>query len=406
MSNYMFESHAKKITRGIGFLRTDDRGKVLLAVSIGWFLSIGVRLVYPVILPQLRVTYDLDLATAGLLITVLWWAYAIGQAPAGILGDRFGERIMLSASTIVSAIMLLLVVLAPWPSVLFGMTALFGFATALFGIARYTVISKLFSDRDGTAMGITLAAGSIGNIVLPVAAGAIAAVTAWQFGLGFTIPFFFLVGVYLWWVVPSDLAGNGSGTLSKTTVQSIATEFRKPTVVLVTALLLLEFGIWQAFSGMYPTYLVEIKGVQASTAAILFGFYFAIGAVIQPIAGTAYDRIGIKRAMPAFLLPTVIGLIALPFTEGFVQIVIVTVFTGCMMANIAIAMPYLTSVLHEDVQGAGLGIIRTGYMMFGATSPLLFGVFADLGYFDHGFWVLAGMGIVMILIVSRLPDVP
>ena len=106
-----------------------------------------------------------------------------------------------------------------------------------------------------------------------------------------------------------------------------------------------------------------------------------------------------------FLIPTITGLLALPFAEGILQIALVTVLRGGMMANIAITMPYLTSVLREDLQGSGLGILRTGYMMIGATSPLLFGIFAEFGYFDQGFWVLAGVGALMILIAVRLPAV-
>ena len=401
----MLDHHLRGISRELRDLCAGTRGKVLFAVSAGWFLSLGVRMVYPVILPHLRVAYGLDLATAGLLITVLWFAYAVGQAPAGVLGDAFGERVMLTLSTIISSITLVFVLVAPVPSILFVSTALFGFATALFGIARYTVISKVFSDRDGTAIGITLAAGSIGNVVLPETVGAVAAVTVWQLGLGVTIPLFLVIGGYLWWVVPSGLGGNSANTLSRATLQAVGAELRRPAVVLVAAVLVLEFSLWQAFSGLYPTYLVEVKGVPASTAAVLFGLYFAIGAVIQPLAGAAYDRLGIRKTFPVFLVPTITGLIALPFAEGILQIALVTVLTGGMMANIAITMPYLTNILHEDLQGSGLGILRTGYMMIGATSPLLFGIFADFGYFDQGFWILAGVGALMILIAVRLPDI-
>jgi len=69
---------------------TDGRGDILVAVAAGWFLSIGVRLAYPVLLPYLRESYGLDLTTAGLLLTALWLCYALGQLPGGLLADRFG----------------------------------------------------------------------------------------------------------------------------------------------------------------------------------------------------------------------------------------------------------------------------------------------------------------------------
>jgi len=70
-------------------LWSGGRGKVLTAVAGGWFLSVGVRMIYPVMLPSLRSAYGLNLTTAGLLLTVLFLAYAFGQFPGGVLADRF-----------------------------------------------------------------------------------------------------------------------------------------------------------------------------------------------------------------------------------------------------------------------------------------------------------------------------
>lgn len=69
----------------------DDRGKILIIVARGWFLSLGVRMMYPVLLPYIRVTYGLSLTAAGLLLSVLWFSYAIGQLPGSVLADRVGE---------------------------------------------------------------------------------------------------------------------------------------------------------------------------------------------------------------------------------------------------------------------------------------------------------------------------
>jgi hypothetical protein len=62
----------------------------LLAVAAGWFLSLGVRMVYPALLPYLRTAYGLDLGTTGLLLTVLWSAHALGQLLGSLPTDEFG----------------------------------------------------------------------------------------------------------------------------------------------------------------------------------------------------------------------------------------------------------------------------------------------------------------------------
>lgn len=68
---------------------------MLVSTSLGWGLSLGVRTIYPVLLPHIRVAYELDLRTAGFLLTVLFLLYELGQFPSRILADRFGGRAIL-----------------------------------------------------------------------------------------------------------------------------------------------------------------------------------------------------------------------------------------------------------------------------------------------------------------------
>lgn len=190
--------------------------------------------------------------------------------------------------------MLVLVVSVTSSLVVFGATALFDFGTALYGVARFTAISKLFSENDGAAIGITLAAGDLGNAVLPAAAGAIAAAFAWQLGLEFTVPIFVLVADYLWLVVPTKAAngGDSSMSLSLDTARYVFAELRRPPIVIVTVVLIFGVSLWQAFTGFYPIYLIEEKGFSPRLATGLFSFYFALGVLVHPLSGTVYDRIG------------------------------------------------------------------------------------------------------------------
>lgn len=389
--------------RGLRFAIEDDRSSVLLAIAAGWFLTLGIRMVYPVLLPYLRVAYGLDLGMAGLLLTILWGAYAIGQFPGGLLTDQFGERIVLATSTLTSALMLVLVITAGFTTIVFATTALFGFTTALYGVARYTAISKIFPERDGTAIGVTLAAGNVENAILPATAGVLAAAYAWQYGFGFAVPLFVLVGVFLWRFVPRDASETAGDTFSRETASHVLVELRRPAVLLVTAMLILGITVWQTFTGFYPTYLIEIKGLPSTTAAALFSFFFALAIVIQPLSGAFYDRFGIRRTLPLFLGVTVVGFLLLPFANTTWLLICVTALLGCMTSTIAITMPYLTEIISEDIQGTGLGLLRTTYMLIGATSPALFGAMAEIGYFEAGFSGLAGLVALMIVIAFRLP---
>jgi hypothetical protein len=54
----------------------------LIASAAGWELMIGTRMIYPVLLPALSAEFDLTLATAGLLVTIVWLATRSARSPA------------------------------------------------------------------------------------------------------------------------------------------------------------------------------------------------------------------------------------------------------------------------------------------------------------------------------------
>lgn len=393
----------KSLKRSTEDVVTDSRSEILVAVGAGWFLSLGVRMVYPVLLPHLRAAYGLNLTTAGLLLTLLWGAYAIGQLPAGFFTDQVGERLTLTVSSFLSAMMLIVVINANSAIAVFAATGLFGFGTALYGVARFTAISRLFPENDGTAIGITLAAGDFGNAVLPATAGTIAAVFAWQFSLGITVPLFVVVGCYLWHTIPANDTGDSSTSFSSDTARYVLAELRSPPIVIVTIILIFGFSLWQAFTGFYPTYLIEEKDFSPTIATGLFSFYFMLGIGIHPLSGAVYDRFGIRVALPAFFGVTMGALVLLPLIEGFWPLVAVTILLSSMLGNIAITMPYLTASLPDNIQGTGLGVLRSTYMLIGAASPTFFGLLAQRGFFDEGFIILGGMAGVMIILALRLP---
>lgn len=384
-------------------LWSDGRGWVLIGVASGWFLSLGVRLIFPALLPYLQETFALGLSVSGLLITVLWFSYAIGQFPGGIVGDRLGEGNALVLSTIGSGVVVTIIALSQTAWMLFAVTAVFGLVTAVFGPARFTILSAIYDDRDGTAVGLTLSAGEAGNAVLPVVAGVLAAFASWRLGFGFTVPFFFLVAVLLIRVVPGRLSTDSAvDTLSISTFRYVARGIATRVILLVSSVHILLFFVYQGFTGFYPTYLVATKGFSPSLAAGLFGLFFVAGVVVQPIAGAAGDRYGTRRALLAVIGIATVALLALPFVDEVAGVVAVTLVASAVLGVTPLTQTFLVNTLPADMKGSGLGLVRTIMIAIGATGPLFVGVVADFGYFDvayFGLAMLAGTGLVLTLFV-------
>jgi MFS family permease len=299
--------------------------------------------------------------------------------------------------------MLALVVVADSTVVLFGATALFGGGTALYGVSRFTILSEIYPDQLGTATGVTMAAGDAGNTVMPPAAGFIAAAAAWQYGFGFTVPLFLLAAVALWATLPGRTR-TATPLSESLALDDVVPTLTHPVVLRGTVLLVLWGVIMQAFIGFYPTYLIDVKGLSVRVATVLFGFFFALGILAKPIAGRAYDAVGVRVPLLAITGTAGLALAALPFAGEVWPFVLLTVLASALLGFETIVISDLTSRLPDGTQGTNLGALRTVYIALGALSPVLFGAVADRGYFDEAFLGLAVLAGVVLLVVFASID--
>ncbi|TYT61910.1 MFS transporter [Natrialba swarupiae] len=392
------------VRRELAGLWSGGKGKSLIAIAVAWGLLVGTRMIYPPLLPYFSDDFGLTLTTAGLLVSIIWLAQSIGQVPGGILADRYSERKILTASVSVTVVGLAVVVSAPSALVLFAATAVVGFGLSQYPVARMTMLSDLYPSRLGRALGMTMASADLGQTVLPPIASVLAVVVGWQFGLGYVLPFLCLSVVGLWWTLPKSEPEDDGTAESNASIREVVAELCSPTIAIMGVMLFLFLFVWQTFSAFYPTYLVDEKGLSPPVAGALFGLFFAAGVVVKPLAGAAYDRVGIRRSLPVVLGGSIVGLAVLPFVDGVAALVGVTVLISTMLGNGAITQSYLTEIISNDVQGTGLGLVRSSTGMLSAGGPVVFGAVAQRGYFDEGYVMLAVVVAVVTALTLLLPD--
>jgi len=375
---------------------------VLVAVAGGWLLGLGVRLVFPAVLPQIRAEFGFDLSTAGLLLSALWVGYAAMQFPGGALADRVGERLVLASSTALTCVGVAGVTLAPGAPAFFVATILVGVGVGLYGTTRLTVLGDVFPERSGTAIGINQAAGNVGTTVLPAVAGLLAVSAGWRYGFGLVLPGFLLVTVGLWRSVPRRTSEPDTGGLSPADRRYLLRVVRHPQVVLSTVVLATVSFVYQAFTGFFPTYLVAEKGVGPGPAATLLGVFFASGVVVQPVAGIVRDRVGTRASLAAVTVTAAAVLASLTAVQGDVAVVAVTVLASAQLAVWPITNSYVVDVVPDDVQGMAVGLTRTVYLLVGAAGPVFVGFAGDVGRFDGAFLALAALALLATLPSLRL----
>jgi MFS family permease len=374
-----------ELTRG-------GRGWILLSVAFGWFLGLGARLTAPALMPYIRADLGMDLSTAGLVLSVLWLMYGLLQLPGGLLGDRIGERNILTASAAITIAGLAAGAFASSVPTLFVAFVLLGVATGAYATTRFTSLTDVFPERAATATGVCSAAGNFGTVLLPAGAGVLAAAATWRAGFAAAIPLFAVATVGLWYTVPARTSGQESAVdeLTRETLSHLLDGVVSRRTLVFTASMFLMSFVYQGFTSFYPTYLVAVKGLSESTAALLYSVFFASGILAQPLGGAAADAVGDRGTLVAFSAVGGLTLALLLSVDGFWGLVVLSVLLSAQLAFWPIAQAGIIESLPSEMQGTGFGLLRTVYLLLAATSSLVVGSMADRGLFDGAFLLLAG----------------
>jgi predicted MFS family arabinose efflux permease len=319
-----------------------------------------------------------------------------------VLIDRVGERLLLAGSLALTGVAVVVVAVAPsFPVFLVG-CGLFGLTTGLYGPARGTTVSRSFPRNDGAAIGVTLAAGSIGSAVLPFVAGSLVGRVGWRLLLAVLVVPFVVVAGFAWRAVPVRSSAKSNATAGSL-LTGVLQAVRTPAVARAVAAVTLMLFAFQGLTAFLPTYLVEVKGFDQATASGLFALLFLTGAGAQLVAGTLADRIGERWVLTVVAVVAVGSAAAIPFVDSVLVAAVVVGAVGTRLAMAPVSNAYIIDVLPPAVQGSAWGVLRTAFFLVSAGGSTFVGAFADRGLFDEAFFLLAGLAGLAAVLYARLP---
>lgn len=383
----------------------DGKGMILLTISCGWLLSLGVRIVYPALLPDIMAEFRINYTDAGFLLSTIWVTYASVQFPGGFLADRCGERaiVLMSLSAALGAI--LLIILAPLFPVFVLATVLLGFGTGLYGTSRVTILSDIYPENRTTAVSFSQASGNLGNAILPVIAGFLAVSFGWRMGFGYLTLLFALaiLGVVIY--LPKRTSASPENELGVAYVKDLMTAVLNRTVLSATLMLFFTMVFYQGVTGFLPSYLIEVKGLSQTTVSFVFGSFFVTAIGFQFLSGLVSDRFSERRAIILSILVGLPATLSVPFIWAEWLLIPTTILCAATLGAIPPSHTYTVELLPETLQGSGYGLVRTMYIGFGSIALPVVGLVADIGYFNYVFFLFAATVVCAVLICIRLPHV-
>jgi len=364
----------------------------ILGTSVSHLLSHAFILSFPVIVLFLNVDYT----QIGILSGVLFITYGLTPLPGGWISDKLGERLVLITYLTVSGVFSLLMVLINSFILLLPLAAGIGLAGGLYHPVGLSLMSKVFKENRGQAMGIHGVSGNIGLAIAPPLAVTIGELFHWNLIL-LPLGFLAFIGsfIFLW---GRSLFENDTSSAPVEQLSPVVKTDPTPISRFLVYVLIISACNGIIFDGVKAfinQYLVDAKNFTNAQAGYLTGtLVFAIGMGSQLIFGYLVDKKGSYRMLIVSFVLLFVSVVMIPILSAGMLIVWLAILGFALVS----AQPGLNTMVAEastdKMRGRAYGLnFFSNYGIGGFATPFV-GFIADSYTPDYIFYILAGFALI------------
>lgn len=328
------------------------------------------------------ITKATDWSRSGLSLGVSVGAVmaALSTPVVGILVDRYGVRVPMTAGVILLAVGFLILVgmHEPWHFVAANVALGPGFAAcALLPIT--VAVTIRIPDRTTLALGIIGAGSSAGALALAPALQVVTETVGWRGG------YLALGAAVVLTPLPCLLFALPRGRLRPAAPARtqrggelrLVQELRQPGVAPLAAVMILPGLVGFSISVHLVPYLAGL-GHPGAVAAAALGATIGISAIGKIGGGFVGDRFGPLATLRYALLLDVVALVLLQYAAGGAALSAFVILYGLALgAQIAVIPAIAVTVLNAERFGTLFGVLQLGAMLASAIGPISSGLIYD-----------------------------
>ena len=361
----------------------------LCCVSLAWFLILAGRYSISNLLPQIIEELDFSLTEAGIALTTMWLFYAGTQFPSGIYSDIKGRKISIIMTMLLFSISYLLVGLSLSFIMFFASLIFLGIGTGGYPAVGISMITDIFKEKRGKALGIRDSAGSLAYGV-PIIAAVVSQSYGWR-------TFFIIWSCICFLSIYIFYRGTEESTTLPTTV-SIKERvidginiFKMKNVQLIFLVNLCIAITWISYMSFFPSYLIISKGFTEVQAAIALGVLGAGGFIFKPILGSLSDRYNKKIIIIILSTITALGTLTIIHSSQVYFILLISFIPSFATAIFPIISSSLMESFEERGRAGKIGFYRSSLILLASPSSAVIGYLADNYTFDIPFYGISGI---------------
>ena len=393
----------------------------------------------PIIILAIITEFELGALSVGAVVAIRSIFGGVTSTAGGFLVDLFHHRValVLSISTFMIGLGYLLMSIAPSYLLILCALALGSMGSALWHPPALGLLARRFPERRGLFISMHRSTGSIGDVIGPLAAGALIAgaltwsggvgdgavevswplpwgTVDWRYILGFSTPVMFIATVAIFFLLRN--AGSERpvnvdvGARMRTNWAGMKDAFNGTGMWAIFTVSAVRGMADRSLVFLVPLYLIAL-GVDEFQAAIHVMLMVLPGILFGPLIGGLSDRMG-RRPLIIFIMGvTTLLTLAIVFVSSDGYTWLITLFVAIYgMMNFSVNN--LTQAAAADIaagrrlESSFLGLMWGNNTLFGAIAAFM--IFGPVEWFDwqYGFYIAAGIYGVGFLVSLLIPGKP
>jgi predicted MFS family arabinose efflux permease len=359
------------------------------------FLVNLARIVFAPLLQPAAGDFGVTAASLGVVTSGTWLGSAAPRLPTGYLLTRLPRHYVIAGTGALLVVTSAFTGLAGSVLHLTAGAFLMGVSSGMYFIAANPLVSELFPDRVGSALGVHGTAAQLSAVGAPLVLGAILVVGDWR-----TTFFCIAAGAALSTLALLIAARRTALPEAGAADRSLLAAGREQWPLILTGIAFIGAAgfLWNALFNLYGDYLAVAKGIDPGTGRLLLSLMFAAGVPAFLVTGRLADAVPNVPLLLGIVGTFCLSVFALTLVEGFLPIVVLSVVIGYVVHSLFPAIDtYMLSGLPDRHRASAYSLFSSSMMLVQALGSGVVGtaVAGGLGY-DVAFQgIAAGVSVIV-----------
>jgi len=384
----------------------------LFLIGLGHSATHWVGTTFMILLPFMGKDLGLSYTAVGLLVSLRHVSSVVTNVGAGAAVDLMGRPLrFLLVTLIINTVAIALLGATDLYWVIAAMAMLIGASNNMWHPAAMSYLSAAYAPRRGLALSIHATGASLGDMLAPLAAGALLVVFTWRQTAGvIAVPGAMILVLFWLFLLPREEApparreGEEEGGRPGY-VQGLAFLVRQRAFL---GLCLMAGTRSMVQSGLFlflPLYLADVLGANPVVLGTAMMAMHLGGALVSPISGAYSDHVGPKPVLAFGLLAATLVIATLPAVQNLTLFVATVGLLGVVFYAVRpIVQSWAMDLSPPEMRGTAVSMLFGTQSSLAAVVPVVTGMVADRWGIPVVFYVLAGLMALSTLTVLLLPQ--